>query len=775
MKRTLSAVIAIAICLTCFFAEFNFSASATASKITTADELAKRALNVAQNYKTLYVMGGWGAPLNDYNKTRYINNYEYNQSEFQKNAINSASADTFAFDCVCFIKALLWGWDGNTSATNGGAVYESNGVPDIGTEKIIEVCNDVSTDFSNVEIGELLWMQGHVGIYIGNGLSVEATAAWDHKVQISACNTTITGYHTRTWSKHGKLPYVSYHTHSYNNFVCACGAYTNASEKKLSAGDTNYRITSESAKAHTGPYGACPDVNMNLKKNTIITVTHTVTNGHGHTWYKLNNGSYIYGDYVTPFVTISAGVSNPETTKGESNSVTGKIYNAKNSTITAKLDGTQYASFSAGSSSTIDIASSKINSGVSFPSLKAGIHTIVITAKQDGVSTSSTITFSVKEKINYTAIQDGDYRLKNNSNGLYLVADNGNYTNGNNVSTYSLIENATEQIWSFVKESSGYRVTVRGQNYYLNAYGDYGNDGDNITLWENTNHGTQRWNLEKTGSGYIVRNAFNPNNVLTVSGGNNVVLKAYTGSSSQIWTIEPYTPPAEKYYLDVNLTVDDTANNSGLESVTFDVYINDSKVAEDVSDYYAQHTKGQTYTVNDIRVNGCYTNKGNSSYPGTISSTTTVTIPITTYHKPETIPAVAVTCTDIGYTEGTKCATCGMIISQPQPIYPEGHQWDEGVITKEPNFNEEGERTYTCQVCGEKQVDPVPKPQYLPGDINGDGIVNNKDLTRLMKNLAGEDVTVVQAALDINGDKTVNNKDLTRLMKYLAGESVEIY
>ena len=66
------------------------------------------------------------------------------------------------------------------------------------------------------------------------------------------------------------------------------------------------------------------------------------------------------------------------------------------------------------------------------------------------------------------------------------------------------------------------------------------------------------------------------------------------------------------------------------------------------------------------------------------------------------------------------------------------------------------------------------KPVYTPGDINGDNTVNNKDLTRLMKYLAGEDVEVVTGALDINGDGTVNNKDLTRLMKYLAGENVTI-
>lgn len=64
---------------------------------------------------------------------------------------------------------------------------------------------------------------------------------------------------------------------------------------------------------------------------------------------------------------------------------------------------------------------------------------------------------------------------------------------------------------------------------------------------------------------------------------------------------------------------------------------------------------------------------------------------------------------------------------------------------------------------------------YTPGDINNDGKVNNKDLTRLMKYLAGEEVTVVEQALDVNGDGKTNNKDLTRLMKYLAGENVAIH
>ncbi len=67
------------------------------------------------------------------------------------------------------------------------------------------------------------------------------------------------------------------------------------------------------------------------------------------------------------------------------------------------------------------------------------------------------------------------------------------------------------------------------------------------------------------------------------------------------------------------------------------------------------------------------------------------------------------------------------------------------------------------------------KSSYIPGDINDDGKVNNKDLTRLFQYLSDWDVTVNSLALDVNGDGKVNNKDLTRLFQYLSDWDVKIY
>ena len=49
--------------------------------LMTGQQLADKVRDIATNYPTLYVMGAFGAPLNDYNKNRYTgpNANEYNR------------------------------------------------------------------------------------------------------------------------------------------------------------------------------------------------------------------------------------------------------------------------------------------------------------------------------------------------------------------------------------------------------------------------------------------------------------------------------------------------------------------------------------------------------------------------------------------------------------------------------------------------------------------------------------------------------------------------
>ena len=181
--------------------------------IQTAAELAEMCRKIATEYRTLYVMGCFGAPLVGGNVQRYCNNYDFNKSPQRRDmilAVANQEPPVFGFDCVCLIKGILWGWSGDGRATYGGAEYRSNGVPDIGTDSMFAACSERSGDFSKIAVGEAVWMPEHIGIYIGDGLAVECTTKWENCVQITACNRDVRGYPRRDWEMHGKLPYVRY-------------------------------------------------------------------------------------------------------------------------------------------------------------------------------------------------------------------------------------------------------------------------------------------------------------------------------------------------------------------------------------------------------------------------------------------------------------------------------------------------------------------------------------------------------------------------------------
>lgn len=182
------------------------------TKIMKASEFIAKITDVAENHKTLYVMGCFGAPMTTANKKRYTKNHEYNTKASRVKMINAASADTFGFDCVNLIKGILWGWVGDKTKTYGGAKYDPKKVADTNADGMIKLCSDVSTDFSDIIPGEAVWTNGHIGVYIGDGLVVEATPAWKNCVQITACNNPKAGHNTRKWKKHGKLPYLDYDT-----------------------------------------------------------------------------------------------------------------------------------------------------------------------------------------------------------------------------------------------------------------------------------------------------------------------------------------------------------------------------------------------------------------------------------------------------------------------------------------------------------------------------------------------------------------------------------
>ena len=183
-----------------------------------AAEFVRRHLDAAENFKTIYMYAAYGFQVTDATisaKARQNLNNWYTPTNISKlRAVANETPPTWGFDCVNTTKGILWGWTGDAAKTYGGAVYGSNGVPDTNANGMIGRCREISTDFSTIEPGEGLWLDGHWGVYVGDGLAVECTnhSGWKSGVQVTAVWNIgkKDGYHGRYWTKHGKLPWVAY-------------------------------------------------------------------------------------------------------------------------------------------------------------------------------------------------------------------------------------------------------------------------------------------------------------------------------------------------------------------------------------------------------------------------------------------------------------------------------------------------------------------------------------------------------------------------------------
>lgn len=136
-------------------------------------------------------------------------------TKYKLGGVGQHEGKTFLFDCGGLIKSILWGFNFDYSQYRGGAIYESNGVEDKGCNDFFdEYCYDVSSDFSNIQPGELVVMDGHIGIADENRKCIEATAAWESKVLISDIGLkgqrTRNGRQVYSWGLHGKLKFLEY-------------------------------------------------------------------------------------------------------------------------------------------------------------------------------------------------------------------------------------------------------------------------------------------------------------------------------------------------------------------------------------------------------------------------------------------------------------------------------------------------------------------------------------------------------------------------------------
>lgn len=111
------------------------------------------------------------------------------------------------FDCIGMIKCFIW-----KDYSSSNARYYGKTCPDWNCEQFfnnVKVKGKISTI---PEIpGIIVYMPGHVGVYMGNGVVIEATAAWNAKVQKSYFKGNHSGLKKRTsWTHWFKMDQLSY-------------------------------------------------------------------------------------------------------------------------------------------------------------------------------------------------------------------------------------------------------------------------------------------------------------------------------------------------------------------------------------------------------------------------------------------------------------------------------------------------------------------------------------------------------------------------------------
>lgn len=121
----------------------------------------------------------------------------------------------------------------------------------------------------------------------------------------------------------------------------------------------------------------------------------------------------------------------------------------------------------------------------------------------------------------------------------------------------------------------------------------------------------------------------------------------------------------------------------------------------------------------------------------------------------------------------------GFALSGVTAYYPNtelaafGHTEGEWVTEKDATVYEEGVRCKYCTVCGELLAEETLEKLTFWGDADLNGAIDSSDLAVIRKAVLFPD-TEYNITSDTTGDGTVDIKDLIRLKKYLAGQDITL-
>lgn len=174
--------------------------------LMTSAEFIQKAREIEKT-DTAYMWGTYGRKITLALINAKVKQYPKRYTAAYIERLKTLIGKAYGWDCVGLIKGILWGWDGVKNVP-----YSVNGVPDTNVMGFYAKGENKSTDFSKIVPGAAVHLPTHVGIYIGDGLVIEATSAWESRVMITALANIgpVAGYRSRRWDSFYTLPWVDY-------------------------------------------------------------------------------------------------------------------------------------------------------------------------------------------------------------------------------------------------------------------------------------------------------------------------------------------------------------------------------------------------------------------------------------------------------------------------------------------------------------------------------------------------------------------------------------
>ena len=180
------------------------------------------------------------------------------------------SEDKMCADCVGMIKAFFW----MGGSTKGKNVYASNKCPDASADEMIDICKEKGPISTMPDVpGLVVWKKGHIGVYIGNGYTIEMKGFNYDCVK----NKVSSG----PWTKWGKLP---------STMIQYVDSTEQKNEESKPAAMFNVKVVSGSWNVRTAPDKNAKSVGV-VRTGDKLPYLNETTNGWDAVEY---NGSKAY-------------------------------------------------------------------------------------------------------------------------------------------------------------------------------------------------------------------------------------------------------------------------------------------------------------------------------------------------------------------------------------------------------------------------------------------------------------------------------------------------